>query len=374
VVDGARERHLMCHAGSVNDPAEEPSTMDKITTIGLDIAKNSFAVHGFDAEGRTVLKKELKRAQVEPFFSRLEACRVGLEACASAHHWARQLKRLGHDARLIPAGRVKAFVPRHKNDAADAQAIARAVREPEMRLVAVKTVAQQAALMLFKSRDLLIGQRTQLLNALRGHFGEIGIVVPKGAHQVRTLVDKVMIAEKAHVLPEAMRAALRALVAALFALGAEIAQLDKAIMKVHRGDATSRRLATVPGIGTLTATVLSATVSDPHSFSGGREFAAWIGLVPRQHSTGGKPRLGHISKMGNRDLRRLLVVGAHAALYRMKSGKTQSPLADWARRLLDKKPFKLVAVALANKMARIAWAIMAKAMSYDRAHMVVKPA
>jgi len=194
--------------------------MDKITTIGLDIAKNSFAVHGFDAEGRTVLKKELKQAQVVAFFAKLEACRVGLEACASAHHWARQLKRLGHDARLIPAGRVKAFAPRRKNDAADAWAIAGAVREPEMRLVAVKTVESQAALKLFKSRDLPIGQRTRLLNALRGHFGEIGMVVPKGAHQVRTLVDKVMIAEKAQVLPEATRAALRALVAARFALGA----------------------------------------------------------------------------------------------------------------------------------------------------------
>lgn len=342
--------------------------MTQITTIGLDIAKNSFAVHGFDAEGKTVLKKELKRAQVAPFFARHEPCRIGLEACASAHHWARELKALGHDARLIPAQRVKAFLPRQKNDAADAQAIARAVREPEMRCVAVKTVQQQSVLMLFKSRDLLIGQRTQLLNAVRGHFGEIGIIVAKGPHEVRTLVDRVMTAEKAQALPEAMRAALRPLVAALFALNDEIAGLDKEILKLHRADETSRRLATVPGIGTLIATVLGATVTDPASFSGGREFAAWIGLVPRQHSTGGKPRLGHISKMGNRDLRRLLVVGAHAALYRMKSGKTQSALAEWARKLLAKKPFKLVAVALANKMARIAWAIMAKGQSYDPAH------
>jgi transposase len=344
--------------------------MTKLTTIGLDIAKNSFAVHGFDAEGKTVLKKELKRSQVVPFFARHEPCRIGLEACASAHHWARELKAMGHDARLIPAQRVKAFLPRQKNDAADAQAIARAVREPEMRFVGVKTVEQQATLMLFKSRDLLIGQRTQLLNALRGHFGEMGIVVPKGAHEVKALIDTVMLAEKAQALPEAMRAALRPLVAALFALNDEIAGLDKAILKLHRANETSRRLATVPGIGTLIATVLSATVTDPASFSGGREFAAWIGLVPRQHSTGGKAKLGHISKMGNRDLRRLLVVGAHAALYRMKSGKTQSALADWARKLLDKKPFKLVAVALANKMARIAWAIMAKSRSYDPAHLV----
>ena len=283
--------------------------MTQITTIGLDIAKNSFAVHGFDGEGKTVLKKELKRAQVVPFFSGLEACRVGLEACASAHHWARQLSKLGHDARLIPAQRVKAFLPRQKNDAADAQAIARAVREPEMRHVAVKTMESQAVLMLFKSRDLLIGQRTQLLNALRGHFGEVGIIVPKGPHEVGGLVDMVMTEDKAPDLPEAMRAALRPLVAALFCLSAEIAGLDKAIVKQHRSCEVSRRLATVPGIGTLTATVLAATVSAPQGFSGGREFAAWIGLVPKQHSTGGKARLGHISKMGNRDLRRLLVVG-----------------------------------------------------------------
>ena len=339
--------------------------MTKITTIGLDIAKNSFAVHGFDSEGKTVLKKELRRGQVRGFFASLEPCCVGLEACASAHHWARELAGLGHGVRLIPPSRVKAFLPRQKNDAADAQAIGRAVREPEMRFVAAKTVEQQSALMLFKSRDLLIGQRTQILNALRGHFGEIGIVVPKGPHEVTGLVDRVMTEEKAQELPAHMRGALRPLVSALFTLSQEIVALDKAILAAHRADERARRLATVPGIGTLIATVLAATITDPSSFGGGREFAAYLGLVPKQHSTGGKARLGHITKMGNRDLRRLLVVGAHAALYRMKSGKTQSPLADWARRLLAKKPFKLVAVALANKMARIAWAIMAKGGSYN---------
>lgn len=345
--------------------------MNKITTLGLDIAKNSFALHGFNAEGVTVLTKTLKRAQVIGFFAKLEPCRVGLEACASAHYWAREIARLGHEARLIPAERVKAFLPRQKNDAADAKAIGRALRDPEMRFVGVKTVEQQHALMLFKSRDLLIGQRTQILNALRGHFGEIGVVVPQGPHEVRALVAHVMEAENAQCLPDAMRAALRPLVATLFSLNDEIAVLDKAILKQHRASDTSQRLATVPGIGTLTATVLVATVSEAKTFSGGREFAAWIGLVPKQHSTGGKPRLGKISKMGNRDLRRLLVVGAHAALYRMKSGKTQSPLADWARKLLDRKPFKVVAVALANKMARIAWAIMARGCSYNPAHLAI---
>ena len=255
--------------------------MNMITTIGLDIAKNSFSVHGFDVEGVTVLTKELKRAQIAGFFAKLEPCRVGLEACASAHYWAREITKLGHDVRLIPAQRVKAFLPRQKNDAADAKAIGRAVRDPEMRFVGVKTVEQQCVLMLFKSRDLLIGQRTQLLNALRGHFGEIGVVVPRGAHEVTALVAMVMDAEKTQSLPDAMRAALRPLVSALFTLNEEVAVLNKAILRQHRGSETSQRLATVPGIGTLTATVLVATVSEPEMFSGGREFAAWIGLVPR---------------------------------------------------------------------------------------------
>lgn len=345
--------------------------MDKsitIATVGLDIAKNSFSVHGFDAAGHTVLAKELKRGQVLAFFAKLEPARVGLEACASAHYWGRELIKLGHDARLIPAQRVKAFLPRQKNDAADAKAIARAVKDPEMRFVSVKSVKSQASLMLFKSRDLLMAQRTALINALRGHFGEIGIVAPKGAHEVKMLIAAVMKDEKDQSLPEAMRQALKALVATLAGLEDEIGVLNAAILKQHKASEQSRRLATVPGIGTLTATLLVATVSEPARFSGGREFAAWIGLVPRQHSTGGKARLGHISKMGNRDLRRLLVVGAHAALYRMKSGKTQGSLADWARTLLAKKPFKLVAVALANKMARIAWAIMAGDDCYNPKH------
>ena len=346
--------------------------MNTITTIGLDIAKNSFAVHGFDAGGMTVLVKELKRAQVLAFFARLAPCRIGLEACASAHHWARELNALGHEARLIPAQRVKAFLPRQKNDAADAKAIARAVRDPEMRFVPVKSAEQQSVLMLFKARDLLVSQRTRLMNALRGHFGEIGIAVPKGPQEVAALVAKVMDEKPGNELPSelpgVMRSALRPLVHALFTLNEQIAALGKAILAAHRASEVSRRLATVPGIGTLIAAVLTATVPDPSVFSGGREFAAWIGLVPRQDSTGGKPKLGRISKMGNRDLRRLLVVGAHAALYRIKTGKTKGALADWARELLAKKPFRLVAVALANKMARIAWAIMARGGSYATAH------
>ena len=347
------------------------ATETSIDTIGLDVAKNSFSAHGFDEAGSTVLTKDLKRGQVLSFFAKLEPARVGMEACASAHYWARELQKLGHDVRLIPAQRVKAFLPRMKNDAQDARAIARAVRDPEMRFVGVKSVEQQASLMLFKARDLLIGQRTALINALRGHFAEIGIVVPKGAYEVKGLVQLVLQGDETQSLPHLMRQALKALVSTLGNLEDEIKVLNVAIAKQHKASEASQNLATVPGIGALTATLLVATVSDATQFAGGREFAAWIGLVPRQHSTGGKASLGKISKMGNRDLRRLLVVGAHAALYRIKSGKTQSPLADWARNLLAKKPFKLVAVALANKMARIAWAIMVKEDCYNPAHVTV---
>jgi transposase len=278
--------------------------------------------------------------------------------------------------KLIPAQRVKAFLPRMKNDAADAKAIARAAREPEMRFVGVKSVENQSVLMLFKARDLLTAQRTQLINSLRGHFAETGIVVPKGAHEAKALVQLVMRQDEGLGLPPLMLAALQPLVMILLSIEEQTKALNAAILKIHRASETSQRLATIPGIGTLTAAVLTATVSDPKAFSGGREFAAWIGLVPRQHSTGGKASLGKLSKMGNRDLRRLLFVGATAALARIKSGKskttlTQSPLAGWARNLLTKKPFRVVAAALANKIARIAWAIMAGHDCYNPAH--VKP-
>lgn len=346
------------------------ATGTRLHTIGLDIAKNSFSVHGFDRDGNTATTKDLKRGQVLAWFASHAPCRVGLEACASAHHWAREIAKLGHDVRLVPAQRVKAFVPRMKNDAEDAKAIARAVGDPEMRFASVKSIEQQALLMVFKARDLLVASRTAMINALRGHFGEMGIVVPKGPKEVSALVGRLMADEQSNTLPPMMRAALRPLVAMLYSLGDEIRALDRAILGHHKASETSQRLATVPGIGPLTATLITATVKDAKQFKDGREFAAWAGLVPRQHSTGGKARLGKISKMGNRDLRRLLVVGATAALARIKSGKirtalTESVLAQWARTLLARKPFKLVAVALANKLARIAWAVMAKQDCYD---------
>ena len=342
---------------------EAMSVAKAVHTIGLDIAKSSFSLHGLDAEGRTVLKKELKRHQMLGFFKELEACHIGLEACASAHHWARELTKFGHEVRLISPLRVKAFVPRQKNDAADAFAIARAMREPEMRFVSVKSVAQQSVLMLFKARDLLVSQRTMIINALRGHFAEIGIIVAVGAQHAKRLVD--LVNNQEAEVPPFMREALLPLTTSLGSLEQQIASLNRSIAAAHKGDERAKRLAEVPGIGVLVSTLLSATVSDPKAFASGREFAAWAGLVPRQHSTGGKPRLGHISKMGHKDLRRLLVVGAIAALARMKHAKNPTPLALWARKLLAKKPFRLVAVALANKMARTAWAIMAKGVIYQ---------
>jgi len=342
--------------------------MDDITTIGLDIAKNVFQLHGVDAQGQVVLRKALRRANMIAFFTKLPPCLIGMEACATAHHWARTLMELGHEVRLISPAYVKPFVKRQKNDAADAAAICEAVVRPSMRFVSVKSKQQQATLMLHSARELLISHRTALMNALRGHFAELGIVVAQGARNVTELV---LILEgngqglNEEGLPETMRLALQPLAAALIGVEAEIAKLDKEILAIHRRNDVSLRLATIPGVGPITASFLSASIPDPGLFEGGREFAAFLGLVPRQYSSGGKPRLGRISKMGNRHLRKLLVVGAHAALYSIKNGKTKSPLADWARALLAKKPFKLVAVALANKMARIAWAIMTRTGHYQ---------
>src|SRR3954469_5771741 len=336
--------------------------MSEIATIGLDIAKNVFQLHGVDSSGKIVLRKALRRSQVPGFFKTLPPCLVGLEACATAHHWARTLMAFGHDVRLIPPAYVKPYLRRQKNDAADAAAICEAVTRPSMRFVPVKSPQQQSTLMLHGARDLLIGQRTALINALRGHFAELGIVVAQGARNTRQLLA--FLHEDNPAFPTAARMALQPLATMLLGIETQIAKLDKAILAAHRSDPISVRLATIPGIGPLVASCLSASVPDASLFQSSREFAAYLGLVPRQHSTGGKARLGSISKMGNRHLRKLLVVGAHAALYSMKSGKTRTVLADWARSLLAKKPFKVVAVALANKMARIAWAVMARSTAY----------
>jgi len=338
--------------------------METITTLGLDIAKNVFQVHGIGENGEVVLRKTLRRSQMMTFFSTLSPCLIGMEACATAHHWARTLKASGHDVRLIPPAYVKPYLRRQKNDAADAAAICEAVTRPSMRFVPVKSEEQQATLMLHSARELLVSHRTALINAVRGHFAEFGMVVSQGARNGHLLIT-IILDKDNDDLSASARSALLPLAITLLDLDAQINTLSKAILTAHLSSDVSVRLATIPGIGPIVASSLSASIPDASLFKCGREFAAYLGLVPRQHSTGGKPRLGRITKMGNRRLRKLLVIGAHAALYSIKSGKTDTPLAIWARSLLEKKPFKLVAVALANKMARIAWAIMTQNTIYQ---------
>jgi transposase len=332
----------------------------QVTTIGLDVAKAVFQVHGVDAQGRIVIAKAVRRRQVLALFASLPRCLVGLEACATAHHWARELTRLGHEVRLMPPTYVKPYVRRGKNDAADAAAICEAVTRPSMRFVPVKSIEHQAALMAHRSRDLLIRQRTQLINALRGHLAELGLVTAQGREGVAGLIGLVR-TQAPPALPAAVRAALMPLIGQLEALQQHLAALDKAIHAQHRASQASRRLATIPGIGIIGATAIAATVTDPGAFKSGRDLGAWIGLVPRQSSSGGKQRLGSISKQGDRYLRKLLVVGASAVLRHARSHPDRHP---WLMQLLARRPAKVAIVALANKMARMAWAVLSRGETY----------
>jgi transposase len=331
-----------------------------ISTIGIDLAKNVFQVHGVDAQGDVVVVRKLRRAQVVAFFAKVPVCLIGMEACATAHHWARELTKLGHTVRLLPPAYVKAYVKRSKNDAADAAAICEAVTRPSMRFVPIKTEEQQASLAVHRTRDLFIGQRTQLINALRAHLAELGLVAETGRDGFTNLVEMVWDEDNVS-LPPAMRQALLAVVDQLEALSQQISKLDRVIMAQHKASDVSRRLESIPGIGVIGATAIVATVADPSAFKSGRDLAAWIGLVPRQHSTGGKEKLGGISKQGDRYLRRLLVVGATAVV---RQARLHPEKYLWVMKLLAKKPAKVVAIAVANKTARIAWAIMAKGGHY----------
>jgi transposase len=332
----------------------------QITTIGLDLAKHVFQVHGIGADEKIIVRKQLRRSQVLAFFEKLPPCLVGIEACASAHHWARELEKLGHTVRLMPASDVKAYVKRNKNDAADAAAICEAVRRPTVRSVAVKTPQQQARLMQHRTRELLIRQRTQLINALRSHMGELGLVVAQGREGLRELLAIVR-DETDRRLPDDARASLSTVAAQLIACTAQIAHLEKRIHAQHRANEASRRLEAIPGIGVVGATAITATLTDPIAFRTGRDFAAWVGLVPREDSTGGKRRLGPISKKGDRYLRRILIAGALAVLRHARAHPEKHP---WLAQLLARKPAKVAAVALANKMARVAWALLAKGETY----------
>jgi transposase len=334
--------------------------MGEISTIGVDLAKSVFQVHGADASGAVLFRKKLRRHQVLTFFAAQPPCTVAMEACGSAHHWAREIGRLGHVVRLIPPAYVKPFVKRQKNDAADAEAICEAAQRPTMRFVVPKSEQAQAAAVVFRARDLLVKQRTQIINALRGHLTEFGIVVAKGPAHVPQLARAVE--DGAKPIPELARPILQGLIEMLQALDDRIAGLDREIAQRAKEDETARRLMTIPGVGPVTATALAALAPPAETFKRGRDFAAWVGLTPLQHSTGGKQKLGATSKMGERTLRRLLILGASGVL--RWAARNGTPAGSWIARMVSRKPPMLVRVALANKMARIVWALMAKGGIY----------
>ena len=335
--------------------------MQTITTIGLDIAKSVFQVHGVDAVGNVVIRRQLKRRSVLAFFEKLPRCLVGIEACASAHHWSRELSALGHTVRLMPPAYVKPYVKRHKNDATNAEAICEAVARPNMRFVATKTVEQQSCLTLHRTRHLLIRQQTSVINAIRAHLAEFGIVAPVGRNGVEQLLGVAADASDKR-LPALARACVVALGAQLRMLKAQILEFDRTITAWHRSNETSRRLDDIPGVGPALATALVASIADPKAFRSGRDFSAWIGLVPKQNSSGGKDRLGHISKRGDRYLRSLFTAGALAVIrYAKIHGTRHRP---WLTALLARRPAKVAAIALANKIARMAWAMMVRGERY----------
>ena len=335
--------------------------MQAVTTIGLDIAKSIFQIHGIDADGVVVMRQQLKRSRVLGIFGKLAPCMIGIEACASSHYWSRQLQALGHAVRLMPPAYVKPYLKRQKNDAADAEAICEAVRRPNMRFVATKTPDQQACLMLHRTRHLFIRQQTSLINAIRAHLAEFGIVAAVGRNGIKELLDVVADPDDGRV-PEIARQCLAALGNQLQSLKAQILEFDRRINAWHRSSETSRRLDDLPGVGPALATALVASVPDPKAFRSGRDFSAWIGLVPKQNSSGGRERLGNITKRGDRYLRSLFCAGALAVIRYAKIHGTR--YRPWLAKLLERRPTKVAAIALANKIARMAWAMMARGTSY----------
>jgi transposase len=334
--------------------------MEQMATIGLDIAKSVFQVHGIGKNGSVVVQRRLRRSQVLGFFSKLSPCVVGIEACASSHFWAREIGALGHDVRLMPAAYVKPYVKRQKNDAADAEAICEAVTRPTMRFVPVKSPEQQSIMVLHKTRQMVMRQRTKLANTIRAHMAEVGIVAPIGRKGLELLLEIIDQDEDGR-LPEASRSCLRMLVDQFSMVKAHIIELDRAIVADVRRNESAKRLMAIPGVGPLLASAMAAAVPDAGLFKSGRNLAAWIGLVPRQNSSGGKERLGGITKQGNRYLRQLLFVGALAVIRYAERHGTRRP---WLVRLMARRQTKVAAAALANKTARMIWAIMTTGERY----------
>ena len=335
--------------------------MQAVTTIGLDIAKSVFQVHGVDAHGKVTVRRQLKRRYVLPYFKKLSPCLVGIEACATSHHWSRELQALGHTVRLMPPAYVKPYLKRQKNDAADAEAICEAVVRPNMRFVETKTAEQQSCLMLHRTRHLFVRQQNAVINSMRAHLAELGIVAPVGRNGVEELLDVVADPDDDRV-PEVARDCVAALGAQLRMLKGQILEFDRRIMAWHRSNETSKRLDEIPGVGPALATALVASVADPKAFRSGRDFSAWIGLVPKQNSSGGKEKLGSITKRGDRYLRSLFTAGALAVIrYAKIHGTKHRP---WLTALLARRPTKVAAVALANKIARMAWAMMSNGERY----------
>jgi transposase len=337
--------------------------MTKISTIGLDLAKNVFQLHGVDASGAVVLRRQLRRGQVEKFFAQLPPCLVGMEACGSAHHWARVIGRYGHEVRLMPPAYVKPYVRRNKNDDRDAEGVCEAVSRPTMRFVPVKRLDQQAVLAIHTARAMLVRQRTMLANSLRGMLSEVGIVAAQGLEGLRELMAR--LEEPSEEIPEVMRCALLVLARHWQALDADERALEQRIARAAHCDRDARRLMEIPGVGPIGASAVLAKVGDAKLFRSGRDFAAWIGLTGRDHGTGGKHRPGRISKQGDRMLRTLLINGASAHLRHQKARGLSDP---WLRELLARRPYKVVMVALAAKTARIIWAMLVNGEHYrDRA-------
>lgn len=333
--------------------------MEKLSRVGMDTSKSVFVLHGVNEAGQPMLRKKLHRQQVLAFFAGLEPTRVGLEACGGAHYWARELRALGHEAVLLPPQYVKPYVKRGKNDAADAGAICEAMSRPGMRFVPVKTVENQAALMLHGARDLLLKQRTMLVNAFRAYATELGMVATKGTVGMDVLLERIAAST---AVPELARKIFALMAEQIAGLDQQLKELDRQLLAWHRSNECSRQLAAIPGVGPITATALVMKLPDPSVFRSGRHFAAWIGLTPKDHSSGGRQRLGGITRAGDETLRRLLVSGAMAVIRRAKPGRT----SPWLLALLQRKSQLEAGVALANKTARIAWAMMARGETYRR--------